>query len=372
VTVWRRHDGYVLRAFAGAFGGVLVFFTLMIVVVDLAERLKRLRENWDLVVKAGYEPYTALLKLYATLVPFLWLRLLPLIVSMAAAFALARLARHQELLPLVAGGVSTRRIVRPVLLCGVVLAGLMVLTRATIVPTLNREHLALQRLFREKHPDRVVDLKHVHDAAGGRLSAAAFLPLGRRLEDASITFRAPDGALTTIRRYPVLAWDDDVAGWRAPQGGERVEFGGTGDGSGWFVYRLEPDEPVPLASSVTLLEILYDADNSLGLSLAQSAELLRANPRSPDVMLRHHEQFTIPISTVVLLTLTLALCLRLGPHNPLPGLLAALGVTALFFGATQLCNDLALGGAVNPVVLAWAPTVVFGSIAAALYAGMRS
>jgi lipopolysaccharide export system permease protein len=372
VRLWRRHDAYVLRAYAGAFGGVLVFFTLMIVVIDLAERLKRLRENWDKVVAAGYEPYAALAKLYATFIPFLWLRLLPLIASMAAAFTLSRLSRHQELVPLVAGGVSTRRIVRPILLAGVLLAALMVVARATVVPALNRENLALQRVFTKPRPDRVVDIRHVHDAGGGRLSAAAFMPLGRRLEDAWITFRAKDGALREIRRYPLLAWDADASAWVAPQGGERVEFAAEGDGRGWFVYRIEPGERAPLASSADLLEVLYDAGNSLGLSLAQSAEMLRANPHSPDLMLRHHEQFTIPISTVVLLTLTLALTLRLGPHNPLPGLLTGLGMAALYFAATQICNDLALGGAVNPIVLAWAPTVVFGSFAAALFAGMRS
>ena len=372
MRLWRRHDGYVLRAFAGALGGVTVFFTLMILVIDLAERLKRLRENWDLVVKAGYEPYGALAKLYATFVPFIWLRMLPLMAAAAAAFGIARLARHHELVPLVAGGVSTRRVVRPLLLAGAALAGLMILARATVVPALNREHLALQRLFKEKHPDRVVELKHVHDAGGGRLSAAAFMPLGRRLEDAALTFRGADGALTEMRRYPLLAWDDDASAWTAPQGGERTEFTSDGRGTGWYVFRIAPEEHVPLVSSVTLLEILYDADNSLGLSLGQTAELLRANPRSPAVMLRHHEQFTLPLSTVILVMLTVACCLRLGPHNPLPGLLAAMGATGLYFGATQLCNDLALAGAVNPVVLAWAPTVVFGSVAAAMYAGMRS
>lgn len=367
---WRRHDGYVLKAFGGTFAGVLVFFTLMIVVIDLSERLKQVRDNWDRVAQSGYEPVGALVRLYATLVPFVWLRLLPVAVPMAGAFALARLARHQELLPLVAGGVSARRVLLPMLVAAALIAGAMLAARATVVPTLNRENLALDRLFTKRRPDRIVDVKHVHDAAGGRLSVAAFQPLARRLEDAWITFRGDRGELASAFRYPLLAWDEAASAWRAPQGGERIEFARAG--AGWFVYPLEPGAAVPLASSVTLLELVYEAGNSLGLSLDQTAELLRAQPDAPGAILRHHEQFTMPLSALLLLALTLPICFRLGPHNALPGLLVAGGVAALYYAATQVATDLALGGSLNPVVLAWLPTVVFGSLAAALYAGLRS
>jgi lipopolysaccharide export system permease protein len=370
MRLWRRHDGYVLRAFLGAFGAVLVFFTLLTIVVDLAERLKSIRENWEQVRALGYEPMGALTKLYATFVPFVWLRLLPLTVSMAGAFALSRLARHQELVPLVAGGVSTRRVLLPMLLAGLALAGATMAARATVMPTLNREHQALQRAFTKKRPDRVVDVKHVHDAGGGRLSAAAFMPLGRRLEDAWITFTEPDGTLKEMLRYPQLVWDEERAGWFAPQGGSRVPLDPTS--AGVYVYPIEPGARAPLASSDSLLEILYESDNTLGLSIAQSAELLRAYPASPAVTLRHHEQFTIPLSILILLASTLALCTRLGPQSALPGLMASLALTGLYFGATHLANDLAGSGTVNPIVLAWTPTVLFGSLAFALFAGMRT
>jgi lipopolysaccharide export system permease protein len=370
MKLWRRHDGYVLRAFLGAFGAVLIFFTLLTIVVDLAERLKNIRDNWEQVRALGYEPVGALVKLYATFIPFVWLRLLPLAASMAGAFALSRLSRHQELVPLVAGGVSMRRVLLPMLLAGLVLAGATMAARATVMPVLNREHQALQRAFTKKRPDRVVDVKHVHDAGGGRLSAAAFMPLGRRLEDAWITFNEPDGTLKEVLRYPELVWDGDRAGWFAPQGGSRVPLDHTS--AGLYVYPLERGARAPLESSDSLLEILYESDNTLGLSIAQSAELLRAYPASPAVMLRHHEQLTLPLSILILLASTIALCTRLGPESALPGLLASLLLTALYFGASHLANDLASSGVVNPVVLAWAPTVVFGSLAFALYAGMRT
>ena len=45
MMLWRRHDGYVLRAFLGALGVALLFLTSMVVVYDLADRIDRLPER---------------------------------------------------------------------------------------------------------------------------------------------------------------------------------------------------------------------------------------------------------------------------------------------------------------------------------------
>jgi lipopolysaccharide export system permease protein len=370
MTLWRRHDGYVLRAFLGAFGAVLVFFTLIVVVVDLAERVRFLTRNWERLEEAGHAPLGMLLSFYGTLIPFLWLRILPFAAPMAAAFALARLARHQELVPLVTAGVSMRRVVLPILVVGALLAAGMVVARATIVPELNREHQRLSRTLTKRLPDRIVNVPHVHDAEGGRLSAGAFQPLGRRLEDAWITFPGAAERPAEIQRYPELAWDAERGAWFAPQGGLRIPL--DGEHGGRYRLPIEPGARAPLASGFELLEILCDADNSLGTSFKQSAALVRAHPDNPAVVVRHHQQITLPLSTLILLGLTLPACVAFGRHNALDGMLTALGLGALYFGASQLLADLAGTGSINPVVLAWLPTVVFGSLAASMLAGMRS
>lgn len=372
---WRRHDGYVLRAFLAAFGAVLLYFTLIIVLIDLAERLKLLNRNWDKVAGAGYAPVVALLEFYATLVPFLWLRILPVAVPMAAAFALARLSRHQELVPLVTAGVPMRRVVRPILLAGVVIVGAMLAAKATVVPQLSRQNQALGRLLTKRHPDRIAQVPHVHDLESGgggsvRLSAAAFLPIKQRLEDAWVTRRDAGGRLVEMLRYPELAWRESPAGWVATQGGVRIPM--AGEEAGRLREPLPAGSVAPLVSRVELVEILCEADNSLGLSFAQSEALMRAHPGNPALAVRHHEQWTLPIATLVLLGLTLPLCVRLGRGSVLPGLAGALGMAALYFGASRLCADLAGLGTVHPLVLAWMPTVAFGSLAVALLATMRS
>jgi lipopolysaccharide export system permease protein len=377
MILWRKHDGYVARAFWSAFGAVLLYFTLIIVVIDLAERLRDLNKNWERVAETGEAPVWAMVRFYATLIPFVWLRILPIAVPMAGAFALARLARHQELVSLVAAGVPMRRVLRPILLSGALLVGLMLLARATVVPALSQENQALGRLLSKNEPDRIVQVPHMHDpglpgddAGPVRLSAAAFLPIKQRIEDAWLTRRAPGGGLLEAQRYPELAWRESPPAWVAPHGGVRIPL--EGKDAGRYRYPIEPGAIAPLSSRVELIAILCESDNSLGFSFEQSGALMRAHPESPGLAVRHHEQWTLPLSTLILLGLTLPLCVRLGRGSVLPGLSYALGMAALYVGVSRLLGDMAGTGAVHPMVLAWMPIVLFGSLAVALHAGVRS
>ena len=71
----------------------------------------------------------------------------------------------------------------------------------------------------------------------------------------------------------------------------------------------------------------------------------------------------------VALLLVLPFCARIGRRAPIRGILGSMAVSALFFGTNYLFASLGGAGDMNPVVLAWMPTVVFGSMGLALYLG---
>src|SRR5207253_3686210 len=131
-----------------------------------------------------------LFEYYATLVPFLWMKILPISVLLAAGLSVTWLARQNELAPLVSAGVPTRRILLPILLAAAALTALQMVARETVVPGLSRRHDDLHRLLTEKkgRPDRFQDVPHVFDTGGGRLSMSAYSPSGRRMEGAWVTF----------------------------------------------------------------------------------------------------------------------------------------------------------------------------------------
>ena len=80
---WRRHDGYVLASFLSALGSALLFLTALVVVYDLAERLDRLPDALRSLKERGRSPVGVMVEYYATLIPFLWMRILPVAVLLA-------------------------------------------------------------------------------------------------------------------------------------------------------------------------------------------------------------------------------------------------------------------------------------------------
>src|SRR5207245_2114542 len=66
-------------------------------------------------------------------------RLCEAIILMAAAFTVALMQRNNELLPLLAAGISARRVVRPILISACVLLGLSVVNQELLIPQIGTQ-----------------------------------------------------------------------------------------------------------------------------------------------------------------------------------------------------------------------------------------
>ena len=370
MTILRRHDRYVLSSFWSSLGAVLLFFTVIVVVIHLADRSGRMIRYSGNLREAGYNPWLVVAEYYATLLPFIWAQILPLASVLAASFALSRLTRNNELAPLVTAGVSTTRITLPIILSGVVISSGLYLMQETLVPTISRRNMALSRLLSDREPDRITEVPHFDDPQGARLSMAAYQPMARRLEGALLTFRDEEGYLSELRFYPLVAWVPESRHWRVEEDGTLFPLGE--EAAGTVRVRLPAGEVAPLGADVRLLEVSVLQDLALGLSSKETAELKRASPDNPRIAYMHEEQLTRCLTPLVLLLLGVPFCLGLGRRSSIPGTVVGLGAAAVSYGASILMVRFATSGDLNPVMVAWMPTVVLGSIGLALWLTMRS
>lgn len=370
MTPFRRHDRYVLTSFWTSLGAVLLFFTVIVVVIHLADRSGRLMRNADNLRATGYNTWLLVAEYYATLVPFVWLQILPLVTVLAASFSLSRLTRHNELAPLVTAGVSTTRVTLPIILSGVAIAAGTFFVQERFVPSMSRRNMALERLLNDREPDRITRVPHFDDPQGARLSMAAYQPMARRLEGALLTFRDPQGSLEELRFYPLLEWMPEEKNWRVAEDGTLFPLGG--EAAGTVRVRLPAGEVAPLGADVRLLEVSVLKDLALGLSMAEAADLVRADPDNPRFVYMVHEQVTRCLNPLILLLLAVPFCLGLGRRSSLPGSATALLASSLVYASSFLSVRLATSGDLNPVMIAWMPTVVLGSVGLALWLSMRS
>ena len=369
MKAWRRHDGYVLRAFLGALGVALLFLTSMVVVYDLADRIDRLSRSLEGIRARGLSTSGVLTEYYATLVPFLWLKILPVASLLAASLCLTWLTRQNELAPLVTAGVPSRRVLAPILVAALLLTGAQVFARETFVPALSRRHDDLHRLLTERpgRSDHFQDVPHVQDTGGGRLSMSAFVPGLRRMEAAWITFVSDPaaGGAWTAYRFPTVEWDAAASRWVAPTGGRRWTL--QRDAGETPVVSLSPSDPVPLRMPPSLIELTLREGAALGLSSAEIAELAAAYPTRTKFRLLYHQQVAAPAATLVLLLLGLPFVYHLGRRRTFRPFLATMALVSAYFVAGAVANDLGARGSLNPVVGAWAANVVFGALGIVLF-----
>jgi lipopolysaccharide export system permease protein len=372
--VIRRHDRYVLRAFLSALGAALLVLTLVVVVFDLTDRLDKLANAAAEARARGMDPTGATIEYYATFVPFLWLRILPIAVVLAAGLSITWLTRQNELQPLIAAGVPTRRVLLPVLVATVVLAAGEALARETLVPYLSKRHEELHRLLfeRRSRAGSFRDVPHLADLEGRRLSMSAYVPAARRMEAVWITVSQDPaaGGVRTAYRYPVLEWNDARETWVATKGGERRSL--AEEGTGTAVKALSKDDPVPLEMRPTLLELVLRQNAAMELSSAEISALADAHPDKPRFRLLLHEGAATSASTVVLLLVGVPLVFRLARRGTMRAFLRALVACAAYFLFSMVAKDLGARGTLNPVFAAWGADVVFGSLGIVLWSALES
>ena len=367
MTGIRRHDLYVLKTYVAVLLTAMLFLSSLFVLFDLAERVDKLPKALGALSKAGRSGTGVLLEFYATFLPFLALRILPVASLLAAGLTFTWLARQNELVPLVASGVPTRRILLPIFLAAVGLMVVHSVLREKVVPTLSRWHDDMQRLLQGgARSDRLQEVPHIQDVKGGRLSMASYDPGARRMEGVWILFRqeGEGGDRPVGYRYPSLRWDDGVRRWVAERGGQRRVF--------TPVESLVEAETLPLNAEAPLdvepdeIEVTLRLGAAMGLSSAEVAALARAKPDRTRFTLLLHQQIASVVPTLVLLMIGLPFVFHLGRSNVFQSFGQTLGIVGLYYLVDSFVVDMGARGALNPVVAAWGSHVIFAALGVVL------
>lgn len=372
--ILRRHDRYFARQYLATLFAALAFLSLLVIVFDIADRLDDLPKAARQIEAAGRTRVGLLVEYYATLLPFLWMKLIPFSALIAAGLVFTWLARANELSPVVTAGVPSVRLLAPILGVGLLLVVAMSVARETVVPDLARRHDDLHRVFkRSGRGDRLTAVKHLFDRGGGRVSMTAYLPAQRRMEAAWVTFRrepTPDGPRDVAHYFPVLDWDASVEAWVGTKGGTRCVL--RPQESGADATALPPGTKAPVAMRPSLLELTLRQGTALGFSSEEIGALADGYPENPRFRLLLHQQWAAPVSTLVLLLLGLPMVYRLGRANVFRAFGTTCALTAGYFLADAVLTDMGARGALNPVVAAWAAHVVFGALGIVLMSSVET
>lgn len=107
-------DAYIIKKFLGTFAFTILLIIPIIIIFDLSENLQTFIER-KASVSAIFLDY------YLNFVPFLINQLSPIFIFITVIFFTSKMASNSEIVAILAGGVSFRRLLRPYLISATIL-----------------------------------------------------------------------------------------------------------------------------------------------------------------------------------------------------------------------------------------------------------
>jgi lipopolysaccharide export system permease protein len=341
----RTLDRYVLRQWSMVFLVVMFGFPLLVIVIDLTDKLDRY------LARGLTKAHVALAYLYG--MPDTMFLVLPAAVLFATVFTVGTMGRHSELTAAKASGISFHRLVRPLFLAAVVacVAGVGL---GELVPVGAAKK---SELLGEKAIRTGSRTNFVYRADGGWVYAIRNLQIATRDMNDLILERVGTGP-----EYPTIV----VTARRARYGRE----------SGWTLqdgrvrYLLGPG-----------VERSFEFRTLRARILRETPENLLAEPKAPEEM-RYAElgryidalarsgsdtrklavdralKLAIPFTCIIIALFGAPLAITNPRSGAAWGVAVSLATTFLFLLLMQLSRAVGGGGLLPPTLAAWLPNIL--------------
>lgn len=373
------------KAYLVSFISLVGLYVVIDAFTNLDEFLKITSGTGELFRHMGYY--------YLVKTSFFYDRLCGVITMMAAIFTVTWMQKNNELLAMLAAGVGTKRVIRPVIVSAVLVSAFAVLNQELIMPRISDD---LQRTPDDDGKRPVVagsryDVNEIQlqGRQGYRSHTtidhfSALLPVSRfgalLALDARIARYIPDSATRSPLRGGWLLWGAKLSpSGSKPDGQLLLEVPPELVGQLPRHYGY-PDPPPPgpimfLRSDISFTNITRSAD---WYQFATTTELVRAfadqGNRSERTKLAVflHGRMVRPLTSVILLLLSLPLVLGGEGRNMFVNLGLSLGTSAVFYGLTFLVNHLGGSNVIAPELAAWVPIIAFGAFAAGRWDNIRT
>jgi lipopolysaccharide export system permease protein len=319
-------------------------------------------------------------------------RLCGVISMMAAIFTVTWMQKNNELLAMLAAGVSTHRVIRPVLISAVIVSGLAVANQELIMPALAEE-------LQKSHDDdgtRRVRVFSRYDANGILINGTDADRNSQTVNSFNVTF--PVEVFGSIRELQALqARYIPESDKRSPMRGGWLLRGA------WFVVPIEEEAlnkgiltklpnadgfPPPLGELPDLGRETFFLHTGIGFQAVTRDRQWYQYATTLDLIkglsdpANEHEKLDISVflhgrilrSCLALALLCVSLPLVLGGYgrNMFINLGFSLATSAVFYALVFMFQYLGGHSVISPELSAWVPLIAFGSLAAARWDAIRT
>lgn len=343
---------YLFRKVIPLFIGALIFFALVLVLVDLMMNLWNFISNGVSGLKV--------LHIMGLYIPKCIWYATPIAILFAVSYTLSDLYANNELIAIFASGISLTRFTFPLLLFAFAMSfALFFFDDKVVVPTYAKKTAEQEEALKKDktlNNDKIVILSE-----NGKIcyKAEFYDDAAKRLTSVFVVIRNEDKTLNSIIRADSASWRDDR--WFLSGGIQYTQRDGTivpGPVSNENLERLiEP--PETFQNNVISVETVDSRTAKIYIEHLQKAGLPFAEPLS-----LYYKKFSFPFILFIVVFLSVGLSGKTRKNVMLMSLASCISAAVLFYVTQMITMLLAKFEYISPFSGAWLPVFMFVVIAA--------
>jgi len=352
-----RLDRYIISKFLSTFFFALGLISMVAIVIDLAEKI-------DDFIQNNASTHQLIFDYYIYFIPWFYNLFNNLFVFIAVIFFTSRLALNSEIVAMLAGGVSFRRLLRPFMIAASILAVLSYFMNTWIIPYCNEQKVDFENQYINGRRNEEHWQRNVHR----QLSPGVYMFIDNFNKKDSIGYK-----------FTLEHFENRVLVYRLAA--ERFSY--NKDSNKWhvenFSERIFGKEEVLNKGAERDIDISFNPEefflrkddvgiyNTPKLNKIIAAERMRGAEKIEFYLVEKYRRLAMPFSTLILTLIAFSISSRkvkggMGMH-----LGFGLGLAFSFIFLSQLTFTFAYAGDISPLLAVWLPNIVYLIIGLVLF-----
>ena len=348
-------DDYVLRDFTLYLALIVAAFLMLLLVFTLFELLSDILRNQISPLTVG--------EYLLNVAPYFLYNTTPLSMLLAVLVTFGLLQRSNEITAIKATGISLYRIVVPVLIASMLVAGVLFLSDQLYLPYTNKRQDALRNSIKGKpaqtylRPDRKWIFGQHSD-----IYYYQFFDPDRDVFGGVTVFQFDPHTFQITHRITAdrAHWSSPMGRWVYEQGWERSLSGSAIENYHKFDAATYPE--LAEAPAYFKKEIKQSSEMSYDELRRYIHDLEQSGFDVVRLRVQLQKKIAYPLITLVMAVLAIPFALSAGKRSALAGVATAIGIGVVYWTISGLFEAMGNLSQLPPAVAAWSPDLVFGFI----------
>src|ERR1700730_5127176 len=350
-SIPRLLDIYILRRFSVYFALILAVFVFLFETFTFFELLDDIARH--------HVAFLTVINYFRYLTPYLVYNLAPLGALVSVLVTLGIMSKNNEIVAIKASGISLHRLVVPLLVAGLVLAGAMLLVDETYLPYANQRQDALRNQIKGRPPQTYTHAQRWIIGENSKIyNYDLFDPSERLFGGLTVVELDPATFQMKRRVFATRAhWLDTQKTWL-------LESGWVRDFSDGTITRYEP-------FNVTTLGELVEPPSYFHREVIQAFQMSWTELRKYMESLRHagfdvstlnvqwHKKLAYPLIAPISMMLAIPFAILVGNRGAIGGVALGVGIGISYWAVAALFEAMGGIGQLPPLLAAWSPDLIF-------------